>query len=86
LDYKIKELKKDIAPKEKEISNLKEQTYKMDQDLRSFNKVNSNLGFLVDDLRTKQAQMQKLITNGRESLRQNNNYIQDYKTRVYDVL
>ena len=86
MDYKIKELKKDIAPKEKEISNLKEQTYKMDQDLRSFNKVNSNLGFLVDDLRTKQAQMQKLITNGRESLRQNNNYIQDYKTRVYDVL
>ena len=30
LDYKIKELKKDIAPREKEISNLKEQTLKMD--------------------------------------------------------
>jgi hypothetical protein len=30
LDFKIKELKKDIAPREKEISNLREQTYKMD--------------------------------------------------------
>jgi hypothetical protein len=58
----------------------------MDENLKSFNKVNSNLGFLVDDLRTKQEQMQALIVKGRESIRKNNIYIQDFKTRVYEVL
>jgi hypothetical protein len=51
LDYKIKELKRDIIPREEEISRMKEQTGQMDTKLRSFNKINENLGIIVDDLR-----------------------------------
>jgi hypothetical protein len=46
-------LKRDIAPREAEIGKLKEQTENMDNSLRKFNIVNSQLGFMVNDLRTK---------------------------------
>jgi len=37
LDYKIKELKRDITPREKEITSLKCQTNTMDKSLRQYN-------------------------------------------------
>jgi chromosome segregation ATPase len=57
LDYKIKELKRDIAPREMEITRLKQETNDMDKNLKHFNKINANLGYIVDDLRTRQEQM-----------------------------
>jgi len=33
----------------------------MDIELKSFNRINANLGYLVDDLRTKQEYMQESI-------------------------
>lgn len=36
LDYKIKELKRDIGPREAQIAVLKEKTNKMKQELRHF--------------------------------------------------
>ena len=41
LDYRIKDLKRDIAPREAEINKLKEQTNDMDNELKKFNIVNS---------------------------------------------
>ena len=40
LDYKIKELKRDIGPREIEIQKLNEQTNKMRSELKHFNRVN----------------------------------------------
>ena len=40
LDYKIKELKREIGPRELEIQRLNEQTNKMRQELKHFNRVN----------------------------------------------
>jgi hypothetical protein len=57
LDYKIKELKRDIAPREIEITRLKHETNYIDKNLKNFNKINANIGYIVDDLRTKQEQM-----------------------------
>jgi len=51
LDYKIKELKRDIGPRELDIQKLNEQTNKMRQELRHFDRVNQNLALIVDDLR-----------------------------------
>ena len=65
LDYKIKELKKDIGPREQEIANLKIETNKMDKKLREFNKTNAHLGYLVDSLRSKQKQIQTTIKKTR---------------------
>ncbi len=53
LDYKIKELKRDIAPREMEITRLKKETNEMDKNLKHYNKINANLGYIVDDLRTR---------------------------------
>jgi hypothetical protein len=54
LDYKIKELNKDIAPRGMEITRLKRETNEMDKSLRKYNKINANLGYIVDDLRNRQ--------------------------------
>ena len=54
LDYKIKDLRRDIAPRELEITKLKKLTNDMDRNLKYYNKVNANLGIIVDDLRLRQ--------------------------------
>ncbi|MFN9909721.1 MAG: hypothetical protein ACK56F_27000, partial [bacterium] len=69
LDYKIKELKRDIAPREMEITRLKKETNDMDKNLKNFNKINANLGYIVDDLRTRQEHMQELIKKNRSKIR-----------------
>ena len=51
LDEKIKDLRKDIAPKELEIGNLRSRTRSMDKRLKQYNHVNASLGYLVEDLR-----------------------------------
>lgn len=86
LDYKIKDLKRDIAPREAEITKLKEQTNDMDNQLREFNIVNSQLGFIVNDLRTRQEEMLELIKASRNKIRKNDIYIQDFKNAVYWVV
>jgi len=57
LDYKIKELKREIIPREEEISKMKEQTTEMDKELKHLTSVNENLGLMVDDLRMRQSGM-----------------------------
>ena len=60
-DYKINELKRDIAPRGLEITKLKKETNDMDRNLKHYNKINANLGYIVDDLRTRQEHMGDLI-------------------------
>ena len=84
LDYKIKELKAEIAPREKQTEDLKEMTNKMDTNLKYFNKVNANLGIIVDDLRGKQEKMQKLIKKNRTMIRNNDILIKWFKDDVYE--
>ena len=86
LDYKIKELKREIQPKEQEISKLKDQTNLMDRALKKYNTTNASLGFVVDDLRSRQMQMQKIINKNRDKIRQNDTYIQGFKNAVYYVV
>lgn len=63
LDYKIKELKRDIGPREIEIQKLNEQTNKMRSELKHFNRVNQNLALIVDDLRMRQEGLTNEVTN-----------------------
>ena len=50
-----------------------------------FNQINANLGFLVEDLRLKQEQMQEAIHKARSNIRQNDSYIRTFKNSVYWV-
>ena len=61
LDHKIKELKRDIGPREDEIARMKEETNKMDKKLKDFNAINNTLGTVVDELDNAQEQMKKQI-------------------------
>ena len=58
LDYKIKELKREIGPKTDEIQKLNEQNTKMNQERKHFERVNNNLKLIVDDLVLKKQGMQ----------------------------
>jgi hypothetical protein len=84
LDYKIRELKAEIAPRERETEKLKVMTNEMDGRLKYFNKVNANLGIIVDDLRAKQDKMQKLIIKNRTAIRKNDILIKSFKDDVYE--
>jgi chromosome segregation ATPase len=55
LDYKIKELKKNIKPSAEKIGVLKEQTTKMTQEVNHFQRVKTNLKLIVQDLKLKMA-------------------------------
>ena len=65
LDHKIKELKRDIGPREDEISRMKDETNRMDQRLKKFNAFNNTLGTVVDELDTAQIQMKDQIKDQR---------------------
>lgn len=86
LDYKIKELKRDIGPREIEIQKLKEQTSKMQQELKHFNRVNQNLGLIVDDLRMRQEGLQNEVKKQRTDLEGQETYKKKFKDDVYECM
>ena len=86
LDYKIKELRRDIAPREQEIFLLRIKTNEMDKELRKYNTINSQLGFMVDDLRSRQETMQEVIMQNRDLIRNNRMYINNFKNAVHCVV
>ena len=86
LDFKIKELRRDIAPREQEIHNLRIKTKEMDKELKKYNTINASLGFMVDDLRTRQETMQEVIKQNREIIRNNNSEINGFKNAVHSVI
>lgn len=86
LDYKIKDLKKEIAPRGNTINQLRKETNDMDKNLKHYCKINANLGFIVEDLRLRQEEMQKLIKISGTKIRKNDNEIKEYKNRVYWVV
>ena len=86
LDEKIKDLRKDIAPKELEIASLRNRTRSMDKKLKKYNSVNASLGFMVEDLRVRQGLIQKHIETNRDILRNNDTIINNFKNAVYQVV
>lgn len=85
LDDRIKELKKEITPKEVETEKLRIETKTKDRELQQFNSLNANLGFLVEDLRLKQENMQAAIRAANSTIRGNEIYIRSFKNAVYWV-
>ncbi|CAN0551743.1 unnamed protein product, partial [Ectocarpus sp. 12 AP-2014] len=47
LDFKIKELKRQIEPRETEIGSMKEQIKEMDRELEQFHNSNAQLDLLI---------------------------------------
>lgn len=53
LDYKIKELKRQIEPREQDIQGMTKQIKEMDTELQHYNSSNNNLDLAISDLRLK---------------------------------
>ncbi len=53
LDYKIKELKRQIEPRESEIADLRRQVEEMDLELEQYHKSNAALDLMIGELRLK---------------------------------
>jgi len=86
LDHKIKELKRDIGPRELEIAQMKEDTNKMDQKLKKFNAINNTLGMVVDELDSAQEAMKAQIMNQRAHLSSQVVKIRSFKNDVYKTI
>ena len=84
LDYKIKELKRDIGPREFEILKLKEQTTKMDQEISHFTKINLNLKLIVEDLKMRQEGLQTEDKKQKKKLEEQGRYKKKFKDDVYE--
>mmetsp|Transcript_22834 Transcript_22834/g.63112 ORF Transcript_22834/g.63112 Transcript_22834/m.63112 type:complete len:1547 (+) Transcript_22834:150-4790(+) len=67
LDYKIKELKKQIEPREAEILEMKDQIKEMDGELERYHKTNSGLDLLISNLKLKQTGLSGEVTLQRRS-------------------
>ena len=86
LDYKIKELKKQIEPKMEQIAAMKEQINKMDQELERYHKNNSNLELTISDLKLKLGGVQRELKAQRNRTKDAELYIARFKTEVHDVV
>jgi len=83
LDFKIKELKKDIGPREEEIVRMKAKTNDMDMDLKKLSTINNTLGLVVDELDQKQNELQNHIKSQRNTLGKQTSRLKEIKDDVY---
>ncbi|KAJ3293662.1 Cilia- and flagella-associated protein 57 [Borealophlyctis nickersoniae] len=66
LDYKIKELKRQIEPREQDIQGMTYQIKEMDVELEHYHKANSNLELAIADLKLKLRGAEKEVAKERE--------------------
>ena len=86
LDYKIKELKKQIEPREVEIMDMKEQIKDMDLELERYHKNNSSLELTISDLRLKLEGMQREILKQRTGLGDQEAKLRGLKTELHETI
>ena len=86
LDYKIKELKKQIEPREVEIMEMKEQIKDMDQELERYHKNNSALELTISDLNLKIEGMQREILSQRTKLSDTDAKVRGFRTELHETV
>lgn len=85
LDYKIKELKKQIEPKEEEIANMKTTIKKMDHDLEKYHKSNAKLDNMIGDIRGKLDNLQRDIIDKRSDVHDHENVIKTIQSDLIEA-
>jgi hypothetical protein len=68
LDYKIKEMKQDIMPRETDAQKLHEQNTKMGQEVKHFDQCSGNLKLVKIDLRMRLEGLQREAKSVRQTL------------------
>ena len=86
LDHKIKTLKRDIGPREKEIAEMKIETNKMDKKLKHYNTINANLAECVSDLLKDEETLKTDINSQRSRISFQTVKIKQFKDAVYQAV
>merc|ERR1719291_1477298 len=80
LDYKIKELKAQIDPKNDSIAEMKKQIQAMDSDLEDYHRKNKQLQVSIEQLQVKQHSLQEEIVSQRKKMTDCQTIIKRFKT------
>ena len=79
LDYKIKELKRQIEPRESEIADLRRQVEEMDLELEQYHKSNAALDLMIGELRLKLDGMSKELSQQKALIKAGESYTRKFR-------
>jgi len=85
LDYKIKELKLQIAPRENEINTMRTQISEMDLELDQYHKSNEALNLMIEELKLKLDGIKKDIERQQERCSLNSRLLERFKRDLQEV-
>merc|ERR1711998_524131 len=86
LDYKIKELKAQIDPKNDSIAEMKKQIQATDADLEDYHRKNKLLQVNIDQLQDKQRTLQKEIVTQRKKMTDCQTIIKRFKNDLHECV
>lgn len=86
LDYKIKELKMQIDPKNAHIASMKIQILAMDAELNDYMKRNKQLALDISQLQMKQRALQEEIKSQKKKLREDMALIKKFKIDLHECM
>lgn len=86
LDYKIKELKREIGPRGLQMKKLKEQVNKMRSEYKHFTRVNKNLALIVEDLRLRQEGLANEVRKMKTVLESQENVKNHFREDLQEML
>jgi chromosome segregation ATPase len=86
LDYKIKELKQQIEPRENEIAAMKKQIKEVDAELEAYHKSNAELDELIGKLRGQLDTLQQQAGRLRSNLIGKESAVKDFSSELHDVM
>merc|ERR1711904_254278 len=84
LDYKIKELKAQIDPKNDSITEMKKQIQLLDTDLEEYHKRNKQLSLSIKELQTTQSSLQEEIVSQKKKKIDCQTMIKRFKTDLHE--
>ncbi|CAE8610875.1 unnamed protein product [Polarella glacialis] len=86
LDYKIKELKAQIDPKNDSIAEMKKQIQAMDADLEDYHRKNTQLQVNIVQLQNRQRSLQEDIVSQRKKMTDCQTVIKRFKTDLHECV
>mmetsp|Transcript_78194 Transcript_78194/g.211524 ORF Transcript_78194/g.211524 Transcript_78194/m.211524 type:complete len:1255 (-) Transcript_78194:77-3841(-) len=86
LDYKIKELKAQIDPKNDSIAEMKRQIQAMDADLEDYHRKNKQLQLSIEQLHVKQRTLQEEVVSQRKKMTDCQTIIKRFKNDLHECV
>lgn len=85
LDYKIKELKLQIAPRENEINTMRKQIEEMNLELEQYQKSNLSLNLMIDELKLKMDGIKNELSLQDERVNVNERFLEKFRGDLQEL-